>query len=139
MLTPKQAAFAGFVASGVSYTDAYEKAYDVKSAKPESIRVLASRLMKVEKVRKAVDDLKADKKEAKRAHETLTSQWILDRLKSEAMDETNPPSTRVRALELLGKSHGVFEENNKVIVEHRNPEDIEKELGERLKSLFSEA
>jgi len=95
--------------------------------------------MKVEKVKKAVDDLKADKKEAKRAHETLTSQWILDRLKSEAMDETNPPSTRVRALELLGKSHGVFEENNKVIVEHRNPEDIEKELGERLKSLFSEA
>ena len=55
------------------------------------------------------------------------------------MDDSNPPSTRVRALELLGKSEGVFEESSTVVVEHRNPEDIQKELQDKLSGFFSEA
>ena len=137
-LTPKQSAFAGFVASGLSYSDAYKKAYETKG-KDATVNVLASRLAKKDHVRQAIDDLKADKKEAKRTHEKLNAKWILERLKSEAMDDSNPPSTRVRALELLGKSEGVFEESSTVVVEHRNPEDIQKELQDKLSGFFSEA
>ncbi len=137
-LTPKQSAFAGFVASGLSYSDAYKKAYETKG-KDATVNVLASRLAKKNHVRQAIDDLKADKKEAKRTHEKLNAKWILERLKSEAMDDSNPPSTRVRALELLGKSEGVFDESSTVVVEHRNPDEIEKELRDRLSGFFSEA
>tara|TARA_R100000315_G_scaffold55617_1_gene29747 strand:- start:133 stop:564 length:432 start_codon:yes stop_codon:yes gene_type:complete len=137
-LTPKQSAFAGFVASGLSYSDAYKKAYETKG-KDATVNVLASRLAKKDHVRQAIDDLKADKKEAKRTHEKLNAKWILERLKSEAMDDSNPPSTRVRALELLGKSEGVFDESSTVVVEHRNPDEIEKELRDRLSGFFSEA
>jgi hypothetical protein len=137
-LTPKQSAFAGFVASGLSYSDAYKKAYETKG-KDATVNVLASRLAKKNHVRQAIDDLKADKKEAKRTHEKLNAKWILERLKSEAMDDSNPPSTRVRALELLGKSEGVFDESSKVVVEHRNPDEIERELRDRLSGLFADA
>ena len=137
-LTPKQSAFAGFVASGLSYSDAYKKAYETKG-KDATVNVLASRLAKKNHVRQAIDDLKADKKEAKRTHEKLNAKWILERLKSEAMDDSNPPSTRVRALQLLGKSEGVFDESSTVVVEHRNPDEIEKELRDRLSGFFSEA
>jgi hypothetical protein len=137
-LTPKQSAFAGFVASGLSYSDAYKKAYETKG-KDATVNVLASRLAKKNHVRQAIDDLKADKKEAKLTHEKLNAKWILERLKSEAMDDSNPPSTRVRALELLGKSEGVFDESSTVVVEHRNPDEIEKELRDRLSGLFADA
>jgi hypothetical protein len=69
-LTPKQSAFAGFVASGLSYSDAYKKAYETKG-KDATVNVLASRLAKKNHVRQAIDDLKADKKEAKLTHEKL--------------------------------------------------------------------
>ena len=137
-LTPKQSAFAGFVASGLSYSDAYRKAYDTKG-KYSTVNVLASRLAKKDHVRIAIEDLKADKKDAKRAHEKLNAKWILQRLKTEAMDDSNPPSTRVRALELLGKSEGVFDESSKVVVEHRKPDEIEQELRDRLSGLFADA
>jgi len=137
-LSPKQSAFAGFVASGLTQTEAYRKAYDTKG-KDSTVHVLASRLMKKDHVRQAVEDLKADKKQAKRTHEKLNAKWVLERLKSEAMDDSNPPSTRVRALELLGKSEGVFDESSTVVVEHRNPEDIQKELQDKLSGFFSEA
>jgi len=134
-LTPKQSAFAGFVAKGLSYSDAYRKAYQTK-ASDAAINVEASRMMKKEKIRKAVEDLRADKKEAKTAHKQLSRKWVLEMLKKEALDDGNPPSTRVRALELLGKAEGAFDDSTRMIVEHRSPEDIESELQRRLGRLF---
>ena len=134
-LTPKQAAFAGFVAKGLSYSDAYRKAYQSKASQ-NAINVEASRMMKKEKIQKAVEDLRADKREAKSAHKKLSREWVLEMLKKEAMDGDNPPSTRVRALELLGKAEGAFDDTTRMVVEHRSPEDIESELEKRLSRLF---
>lgn len=134
-LTPKQAAFAGFVAKGLSYSDAYRKAYQSKASQ-NAINVEASRMMKKEKIQKAVEDLRADRREAKSAHKKLSREWVLEMLKKEAMDGDNPPSTRVRALELLGKAEGAFDDTTRMVVEHRSPEDIESELEKRLSRLF---
>jgi hypothetical protein len=135
-LTEKQMAFAGFVANGLNYKESYRKAYGAKNYSESALAVEASRMMKDERIQQAVNDLKADIKSTKKAHEKLTGKWILQRLVDEAMDETNPPSTRVRALELLGKSEGIFEENTKLTVEHRRPEDVERELKEKLAEMF---
>ena len=137
-LTAKQMAFAGFVANGLTYTESYRKAYGAGGYSATALGVEASRLMKNERIKAAVEELKADKKETRRSQEKLNSAWILQRLREEAIDDSNPPSTRVRALELLGKSEGVFEENTKLTVEHRTPEDVEKELSQRLSDILGE-
>lgn len=135
-LTPKQMAFAGFVAKGLNYSESYRKAYGAENYSKPALAVEASRMMKDERVQRAVEELKAENKTTKKAHKKLTGKWILERLADEAMDESNPPSTRVRALELLGKSEGVFEENTRLTVEHRKPEDVERELKQRLEEMF---
>jgi hypothetical protein len=135
-LTPKQMAFAGFVAKGLTYSESYRKAYGAENYSKPALAVEASRMMKDERVQRAVEELKADNKETKKAHKKLTGKWILERLADEAMDESNPPSTRVRALELLGKSEGIFEESTRLTVEHRKPEDVERELRQRLEEMF---
>jgi hypothetical protein len=43
----------------------------------------------------------------------------------------------VRALELLGKSGGLFDDSTYVTIEHRSPEDVEEELMEKLGVLFA--
>lgn len=135
-LTPKQMAFAGFVAKGLNYSESYRKAYGAENYGNAALSVQASRLMKDERVSKAVEELKSENKLTKTVHKKLTGKWILQRLADEAMDESNPPSTRVRALELLGKSEGVFEDNTRLTVEHRKPEDVERELRQRLAEMF---
>jgi hypothetical protein len=42
----------------------------------------------------------------------------------------------VRALELLGKTSGLFDESTHITFENRTPEDVEKELVEKLAMLF---
>jgi len=136
-LTPKQSAFAGFVAEGNNYSDAYRKAYNSKNMTDRSISIEGYKLMKKEHIKLQVDLLKADNRTATKAHEHSKQTWILERLKEEALDIDNPASTRVRALELLGKGAGLFDSTQTVVVENRTASQIEAELTEKLEKLFN--
>ena len=135
-LTPKQSAFAGFVAEGSNYTEAYRKAYNAKKMTSGAIHSEAHKLAKNEKVSIQIKGLKADKKTAIQSHQKVHKSWVLERLQEEALDIENPASTRVRALELLGKSSGLFDDSTTVTIESRTPEQIEHELQEKLAALF---
>ena len=138
-LTPKQSAFAGFVAEGSNYTDAYRKAYNAKKMTSGAIHSEAYKLAKNEKVSTQIKELKAQKNTAIKSHEKVHKSWVLERLQEEALDIENPASTRVRALELLGKSSGLFDDSTVVTIENRTPEQIERELQEKLGILFGVA
>ena len=105
-LTPKQNAFASFVASGDNNTEAYRKSYDTSKMSEQVIR-------------------------------KLTGDWIIEQLQDEASNSRNPAASRIRALELLGKKMGFFEESTLVTVKNQSPEEIEKELMEKLGALLS--
>ena len=135
-VSPKQSAFAGFVAEGDSYTDAYRKAYDASKMKEQVVWNAASRLAKNAKVMTYITALKKKDATAIEAHDRLSKAWILERLQDEAQNEGNPAATRVRALELLGKTSGLFDESTHITFENRTPEDVEKELLEKLAVLF---
>ena len=135
-VSPKQSAFAGFVAEGDSYTDAYRKAYDASKMKDQVVWNAASRLAKNEKVLTYITALKKKDATAVEAHEKLSKDWIVQRLQDEAQNDKNPAATRVRALELLGKTSGLFDELTHITFENRTPEDVEKELLEKLAVLF---
>jgi len=131
-ITPKQNAFCGFVADGDNNTEAYRKAYDTARMSEQVIRNSAYKLSKNENVQEAVKSLRVDRQVVDRATEKLSNDWVIQRLQDEAVCEKNPPATRVRALELLGKTGGLFDESTHVTFESRSPEDIEKELLEKL-------
>tara|TARA_R100000306_G_scaffold60567_2_gene60809 strand:- start:81 stop:518 length:438 start_codon:yes stop_codon:yes gene_type:complete len=135
-ISPKQSAFAGFVVEGDSYTDAYRKAYNASKMKDQVVWNAASRLAKNEKVQGYITALKKKDATAVKAHDKLSKAWILERLQDEAQNDGNPAATRVRALELLGKTSGLFDESTHITFENRTPEDVEKELVEKLAVLF---
>ena len=136
-ITPKQNAFCGFVADGDNNTEAYRKAYNASGMSEQVIRNSAYKLSKNESVQEAVKSLRVDRQVVDRATEKLSNDWVIQRLQDEAVCEKNPPGTRVRALELLGKTGGLFDESTHVTFEHRSPEDIEKELLEKLGLIVS--
>ena len=135
-VSPKQSAFAAFVAEGDSYTEAYRKAYDASKMKEQVVWNAASRLAKNAKVMTYITALKKKDATAIEAHDRLSKAWILERLQDEAQNDKNPAATRVRALELLGKTSGLFDESTHITFENRTPEDVEKELVEKLAVLF---
>ena len=135
-MTPKQSAFAGFVAEGDSLSEAYRKAYNTAKMSDNVVNNEASALAKNQKVKQAIESLKVQTRSAHKAHQKLSNDWIMQKLHDEAINEGNPAATRVRALELLGKTGGLFDESTHVTFEHRSPEDVEKELLEKLNSLF---
>ena len=120
-VSPKQSAFAAFVAEGASYTDAYRKAYDASKMKDQVVWNAASRLAKNEKVLTYITALKKKDATAIEAHDKLSKAWILERLQDEAQNDKNPAATRVRALELLGKTSGLFDEPTQSPLRNRLP------------------
>jgi len=60
----------------------------------------------------------------------------VDRLKTKAEDPNVSDASQIRAMELLGKTTGLFDEGTKIVVEHRSEEEIEKEINERLEMFF---
>ena len=101
-----------------------------------SIRVEASKTALNERVQAHIKALRQDKATAVKSQEKVRKSLVLERLRDEALDLENPPSTRVRALELLGKSSGLFDDSTTVTIENRTPEQIELELQDKLAALF---
>jgi hypothetical protein len=89
----------------------------------------------MEKVKNRVSELKEQKQKARETHKEISKDWILDKLRTEASDEENNPSVRVRALEILAKTEKLFDDSTNVTVVHRSAEDVEKELRARLEDL----
>lgn len=137
-LTPKQSAFVSLVSRGVSQVEAYLRSYDTKNTSRQVASQEGKRLMKIAKVKDAIDNLKADSKLARLTQETLTRDWIIDKLQAEATCTDSPASSRVRALEILAKSHGLFSDSTQVIVEARSSEEIALDLRAKLDELLLE-
>ena len=131
-LSQKQSAFCAFVAEGDNQTEAYIKSHDVKKQSRKASSNEGSKLMRMEKVKNRVSELKEQKQKARETHKEISKDWILDKLRTEASDEENNPSVRVRALEILAKTEKLFDDSTSVNIVHRSSDEIYKELQEAL-------
>lgn len=107
MLNPRQQRFVELYLSGLPASQAYRQAgYSVRTAR--SAESAAERLLRNVEVQAAVDRA-AERQE-------LTVDWVLGRLKAEAVDrgEGGSHSARVRALELLGKRLRLFPDQHEL-------------------------
>jgi len=112
MLTPKQEIFCQNIAKGMNQADAYRNAFNLDTAKPESVYVMASRLLKNVKVKLRLDELRGSiVKElnytAKESFDKLTKIQEMA-LKGKRLNEA------LKAEELKGKLCGLYVERKDI-------------------------
>ena len=139
-ITAKQLEFARLIAEEhITSSDAYRKAYKPKSsAKKKSIHEMACRVLTNIKVQSMIKSIQREKYEDNRMRAIRREEYVLKKLMEE-VEQGDKASTRIRALELLGKTVSMF--SNKVEVEtkqiDRSSEEITKDLKLKLQKLLS--
>ena len=132
-LTTKQREFAREIALGNTQAEAYRKAYKSKG-KPKTVGNHASTLAKRDDIQMEVEAFRL----AFEAQEYLSNDklkaLVLHQLTLHALSEDIPPATRVRSLELLGKSNGVnlFTETKETTIIHKSS-DAKASLMDKLR------
>jgi hypothetical protein len=99
--------------------------------KPESVWVESCRLATNPKVALRVSELRAEQEEERRMLRLSHAEAVLERLEHEAL-EAKTDSTRVRALELIGRHLGMFTDKVEITTQERSVEMIEQEIRDRL-------
>ena len=132
-LTDKQEAFCQAIMGGATFADGYRAAYCADGMVPNSIWNAASRLAADPKVRGRLEQL-AEQREAERRMLALSrADWVIERITQQVMDPATPPAVKTRALELLGKTIGLFTDRVETKdVTERSADEIEAQIRARL-------
>ena len=142
-LTAKQQAFVREIVKGKlgSYKEAYAKVYDVTLTKqgkiPKWCEVEASKLVANPKVALSLQGAIKRKEHGAIASSLRTRNYVIESLYRESKDSESDAS-RVRALELLGKSVALFTD----VTEERKARDtgeIERDIEAKLEQLLAAA
>lgn len=108
-LTAQQQAFAQGVIEGKSLRQAYRDAYPGAAAQGPSISASAARLMKDERIARAIRDGWEETQEALVDDAAATRRYVMRAL-VELSKRANQEGSRLKALELLGRSAGMWRE-----------------------------
>jgi F0F1-type ATP synthase beta subunit len=142
-LTIKQRAFADAIIKGKlgSFKEVYADVYDVTLTKqgkiPKWVEVEASRLMANPKVSLSIQQGLERREVNAVASTTRTRSYVLEQLMKESK-EAESDSSRIRALELLGKTVNLFSDTLE-IKESRGTHDIEQDIESRIEALIRES
>ena len=142
-LTIKQRAFVDGIIKGKlgSFKEVYADVYDVTLTKqgkiPKWVEVEASRLMANPKVSLSIQQGLQRREVNAVASTTRTRSYVLEQLMRESK-EAESDSSRIRALELLGKTVNLFSDTLE-IKESRGTHDIEQDIESRIEALIRES
>jgi hypothetical protein len=142
-LTIKQRAFVDGIIKGKlgSFKEVYADVYDVTLTKqgkiPKWVEVEASRLMANPKVSLSIQQGLQRRETNAVASTSRTRSYVLEQLMRESK-EAESDSSRIRALELLGKTVNLFSDTLE-IKESRGTHDIEQDIESRIEALIRES
>jgi len=136
-LTPKMQSFASYIVQGMSPTVAYLKAYNSDDMAQSTIVSNANRLLKDERITLLLESYWNTLKENVIADQVATKRHIMAELFKHASDEKAQLSNRLKSLELLGKSVGMFTDKVESKVEEISVDALKKELQSSLDLLES--
>jgi len=132
-LTEKQEAFVQAIVQGNGFATAYRMAYNTEGMADGTIHSEASKLGSNPKITQRLNQIRLQKEAERRARALSRDEYVLNNLKRIIDDEAQPTSARVRSLELMGKTIGLFvdrvETEDKT---DRTAEEIEAQLRARL-------
>ena len=140
-ITPKQHEFARLVAEEhLTSSDAYRRAYKPNIlAKNKSVHEMACRVMTNIKVQSMIRSIQHERAEDNRMRAIRREEFVLKKLMEE-VEEGDQASSRIRALELLGKTVSMF--SNKVEIKtkkiDRSSEELTEDLKLKLQKLLSD-
>jgi len=142
-LTLKQRAFVNEIVKGKlgSYKEAYAKVYDVTLTKagkvPKWVEVEASKLVANPKIALSLHKAIERREQSVTASALRTRNYVIERLYKESK-ESESDASRVRSLELLGKTVAMFSD---VLEERsaRDSEEIERDIEAKLEQLLAES
>ena len=135
-LTKKQERFAQNIVDGMTQTAAYEDAYSAEGMSKNAIYVEASKLAKHPKVALRIQQLKDEYGLFRQTRRERTAELVTQKLLDAALNAKND-NARVRALELLGKTLGMFDRRQRQDVqETKSSNEILTELGTLLADVF---
>ena len=131
-LTANQRAFAENLAAGMNQTEAYIKAYQVRTTNRNVISINASRLAKDNRISELLDSY-ADSIAARVVEDaTRTRRYVLEELHGHASNAQRTPTEKLRALELMGRAVGMFTDKVETKAEAISTEQLKKELRSHL-------
>ena len=138
-LTAKQEAFSHCVASGSgTQSHCYREIYDCEKSSPSVIWSESSRLLANPMVTARVNQLKGRIEAQRQAQGISDRQRVLERLRDMVDTATPLDSNRLRALELLGRSAGVFVDRVETTdAGARDSDAVSAEIERRLGGLLS--
>ena len=134
-LTHKQESFAQRVAEGARLSVAYRKAYDTSNMAQTTIWPHASRLAAHPKLSARITALQAEKEAVQRMFAVGRTDRLIAQLEY-LSDHGSSDAVKIRALELLGKTCGMFTPQPEP-VPTRSPEKIQPALIDRLSAIFA--
>ena len=107
MLTLKQKIFAENIHKGIPFSRAYRTAYSSDGMTPKSLWEAGSRLSKNPKVVARLEVLKAEKEAEELMLRLSYGDLVINELRAIALNSRSG-RVRIKALELLGKTIGLF-------------------------------
>ena len=138
-LTAKQEAFSHCVASGAgTQSQCYREVYDCEGSKPAVVHSESSRLLANPMVAARVQVIKGRIEVQRQAQSLSDRDRVLERLR-QMIDTAEPTdSNRLRAIELLGRSAGVFVDRIETAdTSVRDSDAVSAEIERRLGDLLS--
>lgn len=135
-LTMKQEAFCMAILNGKGFSDSYREAYDAENMSAASIHREAYALATSPKIAARLERAEREKLAEQRMQRLSRAERVVQKLEDIALRDGGTDGTQVRALELLGKTLGLFidrvETEDKT---ERDPESIRREIEARLARL----
>ena len=140
-ITAKQYEFARLVAEEhLTSSDAYRKAYKPNIlAKNKSVHEMACRVMTNIKVQSMISSIQHKREEENRTRAIRREEYVLKKL-TEEVEQGDQASSRIRALELLGKTIAMFNDSVKIETKKndRTSEELTEDLKLKLQKLLSD-
>lgn len=135
-LTAKQEAFCMAIISGTGWTEAYRKSYETENMSAATIHRTAFKLATSPKIAARLERAEREKQAEQRMQRLSRAERVVQKLEQVALRDGDADGTQVRALELLGKTLGLFVD--RVETEDKTPRDadaIRKEIEARIARL----
>ena len=131
-LTVSQSLFAQGLIQGKTYKQAYKDAYPSATGTDGSITTSAYRLSRDPRIAAMVNDALEETAEHLAEDRAATQRYVLRQLVAHSKS-AKQEGTKLKALELLGKSAGLFTQGEADKAEPVTAEQLKRELGQHLK------
>lgn len=134
--TAKMKLFASAVMEGLSPPEAYRKAYDCSNSSNATVIANANRLLNDSRITLLLEPVFEAKREMVINDELATRRFIMQELFEHAKN-TEKVSDKLRALEMMGKSIGMFNDTGDRDENDLDVEKLKKELKAKMASMLT--